>query len=309
MSTEGYLFKRRCSLTVGRDGQGLELGDLRVVFATHHADYETPNHADIRIYNLAETTAQQIKKEFTDIYLQAGYDGLVGVIFAGQIRQARIGRENGTDTYLDILASDGDRAYNFATVNTTLAAGSTANDQIRVAQSAMQSHDVEAGDDPELDSPALPRGRVMYGMARTVMRDATESTNSTWSIQDGKVQVIDVQGYLPGEAVVLTSQTGLVGQPEQTNEGIKVRALLNPRLKVGGRIKLDNRSISEIRSEIKIGAVNLAPRLDDDGLYRILAIDHSGDTRGNDWYADLICVGIDDSAPMGSKLIDMQGGR
>lgn len=62
--TDQLQYLRQCSLVVGSDGQGLELADLRVVFQTHHADYETPNHADIRVYNLAEATAQRIEKEW-----------------------------------------------------------------------------------------------------------------------------------------------------------------------------------------------------------------------------------------------------
>jgi hypothetical protein len=309
-TAKDHLYLRRCSLIVGGSGgSGLELGEMRVEFKTHHADYETPNHADIRVYNLSDQTARRMDREFTRVVLQAGYQGNMGLIFGGNIRQIRRGRENGLDSYVDILASDGDRAYNYAVVNKTLAAGSTANDQVATAQEAMAEHDVTAGYTPDLGGPALPRGRVLYGMARKTMRDVAASTNTTWSIQDGATQLIPLQGHLPGEAVVLTSETGLVGQPEQTNEGIKVRALLNPRFRVGGRIKLDNTSIRKYRTEIKVGAFNKAPRLDDDGLYRILAVDFSGDTRGGDWYADLICVGIDASAPIGSKLVDTNGGR
>ena len=230
------------------------------------------------------------------------------MIFGGTIRQVRSGRE-GVNTYVDILASDGDQAYNYAVVNTTLAAGSTATDQVKVAQASMAEHGADVGYQPDLDGPVLPRGRVMYGMARGSMREASQATDTSWSIQNGAVQMVPVQSYLPGEAVLLTAETGLIGQPEQTNEGIKVRALITSRFKVGGRIKLDNASIKEFRKEIKIGAFNKAPRLDDDGLYRILGIDHLGDTRGKDWYADLICVGIDDSAPIGSKLVDVRGAQ
>jgi hypothetical protein len=306
---DDYLYMRQCSLIVGSDGQGLELADLHVVFQTHHADFETPNHADIRIYNLAKSTAQRIKNEFTKVILQAGYESNMGLIFGGTVRQIRRGRESGKDSYVDILASDGDRAYNYGVVNTTLAAGATATDQVKAAQAAMANHGVEAGHLPELGGPTLPRGRVLYGMARTTMRDAAQATDTSWSIQNGAVQMVPIQSYLPGEAVLLTAETGLIGQPEQTNEGIKVRALINPRFRVGGRIKLDNASIKEFRTEIKVGAFNKAPRLDDDGLYRILGVDFLGDTRGSDWYADLICVGIDDSAPIGSKLIDTTGGQ
>ncbi|MGC8165472.1 hypothetical protein ACP3WT_28400, partial [Salmonella enterica] len=68
-------------------------------------------------------TRQRIEQEFTRIVLQAGYAGNYGIIFDGSVKQVRRGRENQTDTYLDITAADGDSAYNFAVVNTSLAAG------------------------------------------------------------------------------------------------------------------------------------------------------------------------------------------
>ena len=34
---------------------------------------------------------------------------------------------------------------------------------------------------------------------------------------------------------------------------------------------------------------------DKDGMYRISKCGFTGDTRGNDWYADLVCIGIDDT--------------
>ncbi len=109
------------------------------------------------------------------------------------------------------------------------------------------------------------------------------------------MQMVPAAGYLPGEAVLLTSETGLIGTPEQTNEGVKVRCLLNPRLRIGGRIKLDNKSVLMAKTELKMSAQR-PPRLDDDGFYRILKVEFSGDTHGQNWYADMICIGIDDTS-------------
>lgn len=309
MSDPNRLYLRKCSLIVGGSGNGLELGELRVVFSTHKADFETPNHADIRVYNLADETALRVQKEFTQVVLQAGYEGNFGLVFGGNVRQVRRGRENGVDTFLDILASDGDRAYNYAVVNATLAAGSVPADRVKAAQGAMVEHGVTPGYTPDLGGQALPRGKVMYGMARKFMRDEAATTGTTWSIQDGKVQMVPLRGVLPGEAIELTAESGLIGQPEQTNEGIKVRALLNPRFRVGGRVRLNNASIVRFKTDLKIGAFQKAPRLDSDGFYRILAVEFRGDTRGKDWYADLICVGMNDGAPIGSKLVGGNGGR
>ncbi|WMW66667.1 phage protein [Nitratidesulfovibrio liaohensis] len=296
---------RACSLTVGKGSAGLELGALRVVFATRKGDVETPNSAEIRVYNLSAGTANRIRREFTRVVLQAGYQDNIGTIFDGTIRQVRTGRENGTDTWLEIIAADGDAAYNFATVNTTLAAGSKPADRVAVAQAAMAEKGAGAGYTPELGGQALPRGKVMYGMARQHMRNEAETTDTTWSIQDGKVQMLPRAGYLPGAAVVLTHETGLVGTPEQTQDGIRVRSLLNPRLRIGGRIKLDNASVLRAKTDLKASAL-LPPSLDHDGIYRILTVDFRGDTRGNDWYADMVCIGIDDT----SRLpLDMMKGR
>lgn len=302
-------YLRKFSLIVGGGGTGLELGELRVTFQTHKADFETPNNAEIRVYNLSDETARKIGGEFTRVVMQAGYEGNFGLIFGGTIRQTRRGRERGVDSYLDLLVADGDKAYNYAVVNTTLAAGATQGDIARAAMDPMREHGVTPGYFPELGGQALPRGVAMYGMSRGYLRDVADTSDTSWSIQDGKVQMIPRQGWLPGDAVELTAQTGLVGMPEQTEQGIKVRCLINPRLRVGSRIKLNNSSILLQKKDLRIGAFQKAPRLNNDGLYRVLAVEFRGDTRGNDWYADLTCVGIDDSAPIGSKLIDSNGGR
>lgn len=166
----------------------------------------------------------------------------------------RVWRENGVDTVLAILAADGDRAYNFATVNTTLAAGSRPADRVRVCQGSMEAKGAKPGYTPDLGGQSLPRGKVMYGMARQCMRDEARDTGTDWSIQDGKVQMVPRRGYLPGEAVVLTHETGLVGSPEQTQDGISVRCLLNPRLRVGGRIRLNTASVKTMQTPLKLAA-------------------------------------------------------
>lgn len=294
---EGRCWLRACSLVVGGDdGKGVELSELRITFKAKKCDVETPNSAEINVYNLSKDTASRIQREFTQVTLSAGYQGNVGLIFKGNIRQVRTWREGGVDTVLEILAADGDRAYNFATVNTTLAAGSTPKDRVNVCQGSMSAKGVGAGHTPDLGGQPLPRGKVMYGMARAYMRDEARDTDTDWSIQDGKMQMVPRKGYLPGEAVLLTHETGLVGTPEQTQEGITVRALLNPLLRIGGRIKLDNDSVKRMQSPLKFAAGQTAARLDDDGIYRILKVEFAGDTRGTDWYADMVCIGIDDTS-------------
>lgn len=296
--SENRQWIRSCSLALAdRSGSGIEMGDLRVTFKVTRGEIETPNTADIRVYNLSEQTASQVQKEFTRVILLGGYRDNTGVLFSGNIIQIRRGKENGVDRWLEVFAADGDQAYNFATVNTTLSAGTDASDQVRTCQQAFTDKGVDAGHSPDLSGQKRPRAKVMYGMARKYLRETAENTGCGWSVQNGKLQIVKNDAYLPGEAVVLTAATGLIGTPEQTNEGIKVRCLINPRLRINGRIKLDNASIQRGKEDIHMGDLGLA-RINNDGFYRVLKMALTGDTRGNDWYMDLICIGLDDTSRM-----------
>lgn len=291
---------RKCSLAVApeKGGEGLDFTELRVRFSVRRADIQTPNTLEARVWNVSEETANKVQKEFTRVVLQAGYEyGNYGILFDGNVKQIRWGRENQTDTYMDILAADGDEAYNFAVVNTTLAAGSQPTDHAWAAQAAMAEHGIKKGFMPTADEPKLPRGKVMFGMSRDYLRDASAATNCSWSIQDGYLQLVPLTGYLPGEAVVLTAKTGMVGMPEQTQDGIRVKCLLNPMIKVGGRVQIDNKSVQRMRIDMSYTAINFFPKVADDGFYRVLVAEHHGDTRSTEWYSDLICLALDDTVP------------
>lgn len=291
-------YLRRAQLVVAAGQQGIDLSALRLKFSTRQCDLQTPNTATIRVYNLADATAQQIQTEFTRVVLQVGYEGGdFGVLFDGTIVQVRRGRESAIDNYVDIIAADGDEALNFAIVSAAIAAGSTFRDRVDALSKAMgvgQSHvaDLPAG--------ALPRGRTYYGMARDHMRGAAVSTDTKWSIQNGQLQVIPREGYLPTEAVVLSATTGMIGVPEQTQDGIRVRCLLNPRIKIGARVNIDNKSVQQAHLALGVegSAMNaFLPSITDDGFYRVVVAEHEGDTRGGPWYSNLICIAMNEAVP------------
>jgi hypothetical protein len=294
--SDNQQYLRTCQLIVYRkDLSGLDLSQLRIKFSVKRSDTMTPNVADIRVYNLDEATAILIRKEFTKVILQAGYADNFGVIFQGNIKQVILGRESGQDTFIDIVAGDGDRAYNFAVVNATIAKGATQADQVAASVAAMTPKGVTAGHLGVLPQEQLPRGKVMYGNARNYLRDAAQTTDHSWSIQDEKVTFVSKKSYLPGERVVLTSKTGMIGAPQQTNEGVNVKCLLNPNIKIGGRIQIDNASIQAFKINLSVpnSAANIPAPLTADGVYYVLVAEHTGDTRGVEWFTNLICLNID----------------
>jgi hypothetical protein len=224
------------------------------------------------------------------------------VIFKGNIKQAILGRESGTDTFINLIAGDGDQAYNFAivtqTVGSAIAGGSSPSDQFNAAAASMSGQGVGASYIGTLPQVKLPRGKVLYGNARDYIKTIADTNGFAWSIQDEKIVFLKQGAYLPNQAVVLTSKSGLIGAPQQTIQGIKLKCLLNPKIKCHGRVQIDNAAVQQFVIDFSQpgSPANTPVPLSNDGMYYVLVAEHSGDTRGTEWYTNLQMLTIDVSS-------------
>ncbi len=311
---EDSLYLRKVTLILFTGEKGIDLSDFRIKFDVQATDLESPNHASIRVYNLAPSLIESlaIKGEYNEVTLQAGYLSNFGLIFQGTIRQFRVGRENAKDTYLDILAADWDIGYNQGFVNTSLnkptpaqvvkesvkAMADEVNKQLNTNQSVDQVLNMKDFTD-ELHVPSL-RGKVMFGMAKAAMRNVVGKLDASWSIQNGVVQVLPMRGYAEGSVLQLNRETGLLGLPEQTGGGIIIRCLLNPKIRIGGLVQLDNGVINKLYQATdapvafdQYTGFSYNTKLSPTGHYRVFAVDYEGDTRGRDWESTLTCLAVD----------------
>ena len=301
-TTDPRLWIRKISVLLVEGGKILDLSNLHVKFTTSQADTESPNNCTVRLYNMKDDTLLKVS-EYSTLILQAGYESQFGVIFQGTVIQYRVGRENAKDSYLDILAADGDLGYNSAIINTTLEKGAKPSDVINAAIGSMASKGITSGYVAAGTGGILPRGKVMFGMSRDFIRQGTKTVGATWSIQNGKINIIPLDSYMPGEAIVLNAGNGLIGIPEQTQQGINAKCLLNPRLNVGSAVQIDNKSINQLvqRDPDNVipynqwAGIQLLAKVRSDGLYRMFVVEHEGDTRGQAWYSRLTCLAIDRS--------------
>ncbi len=324
--TQQYL--RNCSLVVADpSGNGIELGALRVTFEVRRGDTQTPNTADIKVWNLSANTSNQLRgvggvPEFQYLCLKVSYGSQpLTQIFAGSIKQLRQGRENQKDSYIAITAAAGDGVYNFAPAAFTMAAGRTAQGTVQnllavgaSAVEAMNTKPIFSSDQqliegyipaPALDPNRQIRGRVFFGAWKDEMRDFAKSQDCKWWIDDnGGLTVVPLTSYIPGGTVIVTPSTGLIGVPEQTQNGLSVRVLMNPSIRIGQTIKLDSTDINELRLGVDTKSFaensNLrqgAAKLNANGIYYVMKAEHFGDTRGNAWYTDLTCLSVDATVP------------
>ena len=315
-------YLRNCSLLIGpaAGGTAIELAasGLRVTFKVTHADVQTPNVLRAKVYNLSAQTQAMIVATYApstspQVILSVSYgENPVQQLFIGTATFYRAGRDNQTDTFFEITAADGDLFYNFGAVNQSLAAGWTQTDLNSAINSSLAQNMIVRGFTAPLPSTAAPRGKVVYGLARDVLRDQSATTGTTWQIQDGKLVTIANNGTLPGQAIVLTRYTGLIGLPQQTQQGITARALINPMIRPGAVVQLDNSAIQLAQQAAgysaqanQFNAFLSTVTLNPNGFYRVLVADFEGDTRGNPWYVDIICIDVNGTIPPGFDVSNL----
>ena len=298
---------RQCKLLIGTgSGEWLDVSEMHIKFETTQALSSAPGKALIRIYNLSDGTSKKVQEEGAPVQLMAGYGGNVGLIFSGSCAQIRRGRESGTDKYLELTCQDGDLAMQYATINRSLSAGWTQRDALGAAHDSLKAHGVDPGYTGGLFEHKMPRGKAIFGAARDHLDDWGRSVGMDWAIRDGQLNCIPATETAPGAAFELTPKTGLIGMPAQTVDGITLRSLLNPMLRAGQQVHLSHNLIVDGKQDPTYTAppIFYAPT-DLDGFYKIYNSRVVGDTRGNDWYSDCVCVAMDkNTAPISGLFVN-----
>lgn len=303
MNGSALQWNRNVQVVVGKSGTGLLIENLRVQYEVTKTIDPTPNFAVIKIFNLHPNNEAKIKNEYDDVLLNAGYAGALRLVFRGNIKHVNRYRE-GNDYITEIEAADGDKDFRRAVMNETLASGTTTAQLVDRAVGTFKGGGGTTKGVVQVTDRARLRGKVISGNTRDVLHDVAREAGANWSIQDGQLVIVSTNDVLPGEAVVIRADTGMLGAPEITDKGIVVRCLLNPTLRVNGAIKLDNNGIKVKRQKAEAlaskgqkAAPTTPVRLDPDGIYKVLKITHKGDNRGPDWVSEIECIGLDQPIP------------
>jgi len=297
---------RVAEVIIGKGGSGLKVTNLRIQFEIVKTVDHTPNKALIKIFNLNPENEAKIKKEYTNIFLNAGYKDNIKLVFTGNIIHVFRYRE-GNDFITEIEAADGDNDYRNAFVNTVLASGTTnadVVDQVAKTFTSTSNNGVK-----QVTGAARTRGKVLVGNSRDALHKVANQSGANWSIQDGVLQIVKTDLLLPNEAIVVNALTGMLSSPEINEEGITVKFLMNPNARANGSLKLDNNSI-KLKGQ-KVGetqkgnqltgttvdssnmpATDKTTKLDTDGIYKILKLTHKGDTRSQTWQTEALCVAL-----------------
>lgn len=305
-----YILRNKPTTTgeLGEPKATLDLSGLRVTFRITQQLTDKPETAEITIYNLSDGTGSKIKAGLNagdSIVLTAGYEGHDAPIFSGEIVWKNQGRTSETDTFLQLVAISDFQALRYSVAIGSIPAGSTDQDEIGFLTKALNQDGCSVKACPELSKKERPRGKVFFTKSWEAAQAFCRNHNLVFGgTQDGLVFVDSEGGVTQDTRIVLNNKTGLIGLPELTPGGVAVRCLLNPRLKLGRKVEINNSAVQYSGGFDTSYSYNveqndvLAQRklLGANGIYTVVARDFVGDTHGNEWYCDLILQTTDENA-------------
>jgi hypothetical protein len=284
------LFGRKYRVIVASagGGGGLDVSQLKCRFTVTKALTQDPNYSDIMIYNLSAASEGVLMTLGSRVILEAGYEGQdhYGCIFDGQVVQSIRSKEKGTDYVLTLVCLDGDGYLNQNLIRATLAAGQSAR---TIAETCVTNAEIPAyggSISTGLSAQKLPRGRVLFGAPSEILRQVAQSNQAQLYIEDGTVHIIKAPDVPGNEAVHLTPESGLVGAVEQTEDGCRGTCLLNPRIRLNTLLSIPAPYVVARHADKDKAALDISQG----GIYRVIAITHKGDTRGDDWYTQFETV-------------------
>jgi len=197
------------------------------------------------------------------VKLEAGYvDPGPDLLFLGDLLTCDHVRE-GPTWVTNLGAGDGAKAYQKARISQALGPKSNVRDSLLAC---LQALGLGTGNLAKIDfgSVVLPRGKVLEGSASRRLNELCQSAGIEWSVQEGKVQFLLRGGVMPGQAVLLTPSTGLLGSPTVDQDGVcSASCLLIAGLRCGGVVRIDSAHVK--------------------GQFRIENLSAKGDTRSSGW--------------------------
>ena len=281
------LFKRACAVTVARPLSQSQLTvvdlppnatvieNLRAAFRVEKNLGSEPNSAEVWLYNLAEQTRGEMQRVPLYVRIDAGHDGQLQRLFTGDLRPGSgKSQRRGVLWETKLELGDGERAYKYARLNRSYRGGVDARTAINEIAKSMGAAVTFTTDTAQVLRAQYTSGLTLHGPAHRELSRILAPHGLTWSMQDGRLQVIRSTEVRPDQAILVSQSTGMIGVPEYGTPEKKgspptlhVKMLLHPGLTPGGRIKVEAESVQ--------------------GTFRIERVVHAGDTHGDEWYSEV----------------------
>ncbi len=264
-------YDRKYRLRVGIRGQELEfLPPLRVAFECDKSIRGSLNKLTVKIFNLSDGSRKDLAKDTEDssieipIKLDIGYGDKLENIFTGTVLTGYSERK-GPEFITTIECLDGGfDLYNSFTSKSVIGKDQAVKQIIQDFQRTTEGKISQQNN--------LVRPKVLVGNSIKLIEEQLND-DETYFIDSEKLYIIKNNDVIGSFIPVISSETGLINQPQRANKIVTFTTMLNPSVKIGGRV--------DLRSET-------ATHLND--IYRVETIKYTGDNYGSEWTQDCNCL-------------------
>lgn len=236
-----YLINRVAKIIISTEGDTIEVKDLRIEFDIEKTSESDPNKGTMIIFNLNETHRAALENEVVYIELEVGYEeGDTTVLFKGDMTKSKTERL-GVDYKSIITIGDGSKEIKAAKLDKSYASG--ANIKTIVVDALNQVGLPVARND--MQDEQYNQGVTVSGSAKKIIDRFTGKQDLEWSIQDGEVQILNKDQDVGEEAILLTSNTGLLGSPfKREDNQVEFKSFIIPGITPGKKIKIESNDIN-----------------------------------------------------------------
>lgn len=284
MSESNLLFLRQGEVIVGTkltesqasvpiDGRSFQ---TRIQFEIEKTSESNANKAKVKLFNLSQDSRSFLEQKNLVIFVRAGYQGFTETLFVGDIVKP-INSRQGPDLITELECGDGELTLTKSNINIGLGPNST---NIQALTLAITKLGLTVGTQKGLKTINYLNGFTYSGLAKTLIDQLVSQMGLEWHVQDTEIFILPKNEDAGNEAVVLSPNTGLIGYPTKTDDGMECVSLLNPKIKPGRAIKLESKQFSEGNRTSKIASQTLKNSGD---IFKVKRCVYSGDTHEGPW--------------------------
>ena len=255
----------------------IEVTGLRMSFTVKRTLKPDANSASVEVFNLSATSRAGIKRKGVRVILEAGYaDVGLETVITGDCRLASH-EQSGTEWVTRFELLDGGRVLRYGRASTSYAPGTPVSKAVGdLAGKLGLSGGQLAKQLPSLAAKTL-NGIVTHGSVPETLDKLLKPQGYSWSVQDGKLQVLKGDSDHTELIPLISTDSGLIGSPKlltpDKNEGrslLSFTSLLNARIRPGCLVAVQSKQFS--------------------GQFRVETVTHKGDTHGTDWTSEVEAI-------------------
>jgi len=219
---------------------------FRISFNIEKNDDANANKGTVSVYNISQSSRSFIENENLITFLKAGYINQISTIFFGDIQDRKTERNN-SDVITTLEIVDQGKLLDTANVQIGLGPGATNIQAFSAAESALQLI-IPPRQKNNLPIKRYTNGYSYTGTAIRLLEKLAEEIDYNFSIQDGEIQILKNNESTNESVVVVSPNSGLIGTPTKTQNGVEFSTLINPDIRIGRLIKLESKQIQNAQS-------------------------------------------------------------